>query len=207
MAQHKEDRKVHPIQYASRTMTSAERKYSACERGALAVIFALKKFRVYLLSTQRLTLITDHQALQYGFNKKYIHGRLAKIDFLAEYEFGIKYRPGGKKGTADFLSRLKAEDEDGIDSHDERDLVCSVSDPQEAQPDWEPHLIDISRYLRGIEMTEVDAPRRRPNRQSAKSSMACNGQLFRRTNNGLRVILPIEARRRINRAVHDEIGH
>ena len=46
MAQRKEDRKVHPIQLASRTMTSAERKYYACEREALAVIFGLKKFRV-----------------------------------------------------------------------------------------------------------------------------------------------------------------
>ena len=78
MAQRKEDRKVHPIQYASRPMTSAERKYSACEHEALAVIFALKKFRVYLLSTQRFVLITDHQALQYAFKKKDIHGRLAR---------------------------------------------------------------------------------------------------------------------------------
>ena len=208
MAQRKEDRKVHPIQYASRKMTSAERKYSACEREALAVIFALKTFRVYLLSTQRFTLITDHQALQYAVKKKDIHGRLKRwIDFLAEYEFEIKYRPGGKNGAADFLFRLKPEGEDGIDSHDKGDLVCSVSDPQVAQPDWEPHLIDISRYLGGIEMTEADARRRRLNCRSTKRFMACKGQLFRRTNNGLPSIPPIEAQRRIICAFHDERGH
>ena len=65
------------------------------------------------------------------------------MDFLAEYEFEIKYRPGGNNSADDFLSRLKAEGEEGIDSHDEGDLVCSVSDPQVAQPDWEPHLIEI----------------------------------------------------------------
>ena len=48
LAQKKADEKVHPIQYTNRTMAAAERNYSACEREALAVIFALKKFRVYL---------------------------------------------------------------------------------------------------------------------------------------------------------------
>ena len=47
LAQKKDDGKIHLIQYASRTMNPSERKYSACEREALAVIFALKKFRVH----------------------------------------------------------------------------------------------------------------------------------------------------------------
>lgn len=41
--------KNHPIQFASWTMPSAERSYLACEREALTVIFALKKFPVDLL--------------------------------------------------------------------------------------------------------------------------------------------------------------
>ena len=56
-------------------------------------------------------------------------------------------------------------------------------------------------------MTEVDARRRRLNCRSAKRFMACNGQLFRRNNNGFRAIQPIEARRKIISAFHDEIGH
>ena len=63
LAQRNEDRKCHPVQYASRTMSDAEKKYSACEREALGVIFAVKKFRVYLMSTQKFILVTDHQAL------------------------------------------------------------------------------------------------------------------------------------------------
>ena len=76
LAQKKEDKKVHPIRYASWTITETEKKYSTCEKEALVVIFALKKFRVYLLSTQKFKLITDHQALQYAFKKKEFHGRL-----------------------------------------------------------------------------------------------------------------------------------
>lgn len=88
LAQKKNDRKFYPLKYASRTMKAVAKKYSACERDALAVIFALKKLRVYLLSTNTFKLNTDHQALQYAFNKKVIHGRLALwLNFLAEYEF------------------------------------------------------------------------------------------------------------------------
>ena len=60
LAQKKKDGKIQPVQYAGRTMNKTERGYSACEREALAVIFALKKFGVFLLSTQRFLLITDH---------------------------------------------------------------------------------------------------------------------------------------------------
>lgn len=70
--------KVHPIQYASRTMTHAERNYSACEREAPAVVFALSKFQVCMLSTEPLCFSTDHQALKAAFLKKDIHGRLAR---------------------------------------------------------------------------------------------------------------------------------
>lgn len=78
LSQRKDDEKFHSVQYGSRTMNDPEKKYSACEREALAVILALNKFRVYLLSTQKFMLVTDHQALQYALQKKDIHGRLAR---------------------------------------------------------------------------------------------------------------------------------
>lgn len=62
VVQKKTEGKIHPIEYASRTMANTERGYSACETEALAVIFALNKFRVYLLSTQIYLLIADQQS-------------------------------------------------------------------------------------------------------------------------------------------------
>ena len=58
-----------------------------------------------------------------------------------------------------------------------------------------------------MEMTERDARRLRLNRRNAKRFMVCHDGLFRRTNSGLRAIPPLEARGRIIRAFHDEIGY
>ena len=67
-------------------MNKSERKYFTCEREALAVIFALKKFRIYLLSSTPVKLISDHQALGYASLTKDIYSFLARwLDFLAKY--------------------------------------------------------------------------------------------------------------------------
>ena len=81
----KQEGRIHPIQYASLSLNSAEKNYSACEREAVAVFFALRKFRIFLLSGQRFDLLTDHQALRYALEKKDVHGLIARwLDFLAE---------------------------------------------------------------------------------------------------------------------------
>ncbi len=75
----------HSIHYASRALAAAESNYSAIEREALSVTFALKRFRNYLTSN-RFKLYTDHQALKYVFNMKDPHGRIARwFTLLAEY--------------------------------------------------------------------------------------------------------------------------
>ena len=89
-----ENGRDHPIHYASRALSAAESIYSAFDRKALSVIFALKKFRHYLTSN-RCKLYTDHQALKYVFNMKDPHGRIARwFTLLAEYDFEIFYRAG-----------------------------------------------------------------------------------------------------------------
>lgn len=110
LAQNREDGHVHLEEYASRKMNISERNYSTCEREALAVVFALIKYIVYLLSSKQFTLITDHQALRYAFQRKDVHGRLARwLDFLFEYEFRVEFCKGASKKVADYLSRFNLE--------------------------------------------------------------------------------------------------
>ena len=52
-----------PIQYISKQLTEGQRKWSAIEREAFAVIYALRKLRLYLQGVQ-FTVYTDHKPLR-----------------------------------------------------------------------------------------------------------------------------------------------
>nr|GEY57801.1 reverse transcriptase domain-containing protein [Tanacetum cinerariifolium] len=58
-----------PIHYASKTMTQAESNYTITEKEMLAVVYAFKKFRSYLIMNKSI-VYTDHLALKYLFSKK-----------------------------------------------------------------------------------------------------------------------------------------
>ena len=58
------DGKLHPIAYASKQMSSAEKKYSTLEKECLAIVWGVNKFRLFLMG-KRFTLQTDHQPLAY----------------------------------------------------------------------------------------------------------------------------------------------
>lgn len=78
LSQNKEDGKLHSVQFARSTVNTSERNYSAWEREARAVIFALKEFRVYLLSLRPFKLVTGPHALQNTFKKKDVYGQLER---------------------------------------------------------------------------------------------------------------------------------
>jgi RNase H-like domain found in reverse transcriptase/Reverse transcriptase (RNA-dependent DNA polymerase)/Integrase zinc binding domain/Integrase core domain/Retrotransposon gag protein len=107
-----------PVAYVSRTLKTYEKNYSATELELLAVIWALKKFRHYILGS-RFLLQTDHIALASIRNTKEVYsGRLARwVLSLQEYEpFDIEYRRGITNSNADALSRLplKQNQESGV---------------------------------------------------------------------------------------------
>lgn len=108
LSQLDDDNKEHPVMYASRSTTKGERNYGISKLEMAAVIFALKQFRPYLLGNSfQITIISDHACLNGLLNTKSPTGILARwLQYLAEYDYTIKYRPGKKNNAADFLSRL-----------------------------------------------------------------------------------------------------
>ena len=93
------------IAYASRSLTKAERQYSTIQKECLAIVYATKQFRHYLLG-HHFNLFTDHAPLQW-LSAQRMEGLLCRWALcLQEYDFSIMYRKGTQNQNADALSRL-----------------------------------------------------------------------------------------------------
>ena len=97
---------MHPIQFVSKALNSAQRNYSTTKREALALCFAVEAFRNIILD-YKIEVFTDHLPLL-GVMKKLT--RDASINrwmtLIQEYNITLKYLPGKKNIFADYLSRL-----------------------------------------------------------------------------------------------------
>ncbi|KAH9734147.1 hypothetical protein KPL71_017278 [Citrus sinensis] len=67
----------HVIYYASRTLNDTQLNYSTTEKEFLAVIFALEKFRSYLIRS-KVIVYSDHAAIRYLLTKKDAKPRLIR---------------------------------------------------------------------------------------------------------------------------------
>lgn len=110
------------VAYASRTLTDRERKFSATEKEALAVVFGTKHFRVYLLG-RKFELITDHNSLRW-LKSMEAKGRIARwIMDLQEFDFSITHKSGCLHTNVDALSRLPRNDSSTHKTHATSDAV------------------------------------------------------------------------------------
>ncbi|GBM19209.1 Retrovirus-related Pol polyprotein from transposon 297 [Araneus ventricosus] len=100
-----DDKNFHPTYYMSKNTTDAEKKYSSYELEALAVIEAVKKFRVYLLGIP-FKIVTDCSALEKTMQKKDLVTRVARWALLLEeFDYVIEHRSGTRMTHVDALSR------------------------------------------------------------------------------------------------------
>ena len=75
------DNRQHVIYYSSRTLNDAQQNYTMTEKEFLAVVFALEKFRPYLLGSETV-IFTDHSALKYLMTKKEAKGSTESVGLL-----------------------------------------------------------------------------------------------------------------------------
>ena len=91
---------------ASRSLNQAEKAYPATKLECLAIVWAVAKFRPYLMAMP-FEVFTDHYALQWlkmmRTGSALLHRWSAALE---EYDFTVKHRPGKAQTHVDGLSRL-----------------------------------------------------------------------------------------------------
>lgn len=105
LSQLSDDKKEHPIAYASKSLKKEEVNYGATELECAAIVWAIEHFHKYF-GTSHFTLVTDHSALTW-LKSVQPKGRLGRwIMKLQPYHFTIIHKPGRIHSNVDALSRL-----------------------------------------------------------------------------------------------------
>ena len=126
LVQYNEENKPYAVRYLSRKLLDAETRYSTTEKEYLAIIHALRAFKVYVLGKE-VTICTDHQPLTHMIRKSgESHSARVKrwAAELQAFDLKVKYIPGENNQVADALSRdpfievEDAEDEDRLEEED-----------------------------------------------------------------------------------------
>ena len=196
---------IKPIAYASRTLTSVERKYSQTEREALAVVWGCEKFHLYLSGID-FEIHTDHKALEFIYSDKgKVPARIERwVLRLQCYRFIVRHI-AGVSNPADILSRQPLPIKTG---EGEEELyvnfvlanavpkAITLQEIQDAslQDDV---IVNVITWLQGNKVQQAGVPRE----YSMIKTELCakNGILMR----GHRIVVPAKLQQRILSIAHE----
>lgn len=102
-----------PVEYASRTLTDAQKRYAQVEKEMLAIVFACERFHQYVYGQKGVVVESDHKPLESIFKKPLISvpARLQRMLLRIQgYDLIVTYVPGKYMYIADMLSRAALPD-------------------------------------------------------------------------------------------------
>nr|XP_049699503.1 uncharacterized protein LOC110376634 [Helicoverpa armigera] len=192
------------IAFGNKTLSDCERRYCQTEKEALALVWAVEHFHMFLYGKE-FDLITDHKPLEVIFGPK--SKPCARIERwilrLQSYKYNVIYRPG-KNNIADPLSRLCTFKHDETKQKDYvQDIIDHARPIAVSLKDIEEHSktdIDIQKVKQGIYNRKWD--------DSVKSYKLFEneycffGDILLR---GTKIVIPKQLRRLVLDAAHE--GH
>ena len=174
-----------PVEFASATLTGAERRWPTREKEAYAIVWALRKFEEYLRG-RHVKVYTDHHSLQWLMAAK--KGKLARwAQTLQEYELEVHYRKGTEGAHVDAFTRNPEEQE----TVEERMVYAAEAKPTQPSLPTIEEVREASKALKS-----VDIP---------KGSERCNGLYLSKA----KIFVPPSLRDRVVAATHTGVmaGH
>lgn len=105
LMQKQNDGRFHPVFYYSKKTSVSESKMVSFELELLCIVYALKRFRIYLHGLE-FTIITDCNSVTLALQKKDINTRILRWYMeLQQYNYLIQHRSGQLMQHVDSLSR------------------------------------------------------------------------------------------------------
>jgi hypothetical protein len=144
-----------PAGFMSKKFSAAQTNYRVFEMETIAILEALSKWEDKLLG-RKITVVTDHKALEFFKTQKRLSSRQARwMEFLARFNLDITYVKGESNLVADALSRY----------YDNDDWDASPAEPNTEYVDVDARLDPDGEDLPWDRFEETRAMRDRPQRQ------------------------------------------
>lgn len=197
------------IGFASRVLQPAERNYTTTEKEALAIVWALAKFRTFVIGV-KLVIVTDHRSLTFLKQCKLHHSRLARwILWLQQFQFEIQHCSGSANIVSDTLSRypvggsVEQDDEEGNRQKNEYYICYTKIDNRKPLMK---KLKDIKRLQEEDNQTRSLASLLQEN---DKKYVMVKGILHKinSRDGSTRIVIPHEIRADLVKYHHEEMGH
>jgi hypothetical protein len=95
-----------------KNLSLVELNYTVTKKEFLATVHVIKNF-LYYITSYKVFVHTDHSSIRFLMNKPITNGRVTRwIMLLSEFNITVLDRPRKDNLVADFLSRIKHEDDD-----------------------------------------------------------------------------------------------
>lgn len=177
------DKQMHPVFYFSKRTTEAEARYHGFELETLAIIYALRRFRIYLQGIP-FTIVSDCSAVTQTLEKKDINSRIARWSLeMQNFDYQIVHRSGTRMGHVDALSRSF-----GILVIEDNPFEWNLFIVQSRDP-------MIKKIIQNLETSQD------PNFE------LWNGLVYKKHGSRLLFVVPVEMEHHVLFHYHNEMGH